>query len=93
MTTFHVADMNCGACAGRIKRSVVDMDEQARIAVNIPERTVQITGNASADDYAEAIQDAGYTPRLLESASMGAAPAPAPCCQGAGSAGGSSCCG
>jgi copper chaperone CopZ len=91
MTIFHVADMNCGACAGRIQRSVVDLDGAARIAVNIPERTVQITGNASAEDYAEAIQDAGYTPRLLESACMEAAPAP--CCQGAGSAGGSSCCG
>jgi copper chaperone CopZ len=91
MTTFHVADMNCGACAGRIKRSVVDMDEKARIAVNIPERTVEIKGNASAADYAEAIQDAGYTPTLVETAHTGAAATR--CCQGSGVASSGGCCG
>jgi copper chaperone CopZ len=91
MTTFHVADMNCGACAGRIQRSVVDMDEKARIEVNIPERTVQITGSASDADYAEAIQDAGYTPTWVEVPSTGGAAAQ--CCQGSAAASGGGCCG
>ena len=30
MTAFRVTDMTCGGCAGRIKRSIVAMDEKIK---------------------------------------------------------------
>jgi len=69
MTAFHVTDMTCGGCAGRIKRSIVAMDDKAHIEFDLRERTVLISGTASDAEFAEAIQDAGYTPELTEPAS------------------------
>ncbi|MCO8249050.1 heavy-metal-associated domain-containing protein [Comamonas thiooxydans] len=66
MTTFRVTDMTCGGCAGRIKRSIVAMDDKACIEFELKERTVLISGTASDAEFAEAIQDAGYTPELIE---------------------------
>ena len=66
MTAFRVTDMTCGGCAGRIKRSIVAMDDKACIEFELKERTVLISGTASDAEFAEAIQDAGYTPELIE---------------------------
>ncbi|MDA4744922.1 heavy-metal-associated domain-containing protein, partial [Enterobacter hormaechei] len=80
-----VADMKCGACAGRIQRAIVGMDEQARIEINIQDRTLQIAGQATEAEYAEAIQEAGYTPALVEPVASQ--------CASTGAAHGSACCG
>lgn len=85
MTVFRVADMKCGSCAGRIQRSIVDLDDKARIEINIQERLVQVSGKASDAEYAEAIQEAGYTP-------VQEVPAAAQC-PSTGEARGSTCCG
>jgi copper chaperone CopZ len=66
MTAFRVTDMTCGGCAGRIKRSIVAMDDKAYIEFELKEQTVLISGTASDAEFAEAIQDAGYTPELIE---------------------------
>ena len=66
MTVFRVTDMTCGGCAGRIKRSIVAMDDKAYIEFELKEQTVLISGTASDAEFAEAIQDAGYTPELIE---------------------------
>ena len=66
MTVFRVTDMTCGGCAGRIKRSIVAMDDKACIEFELKKRTVLISGTASDAEFAEAIQDAGYTPELIE---------------------------
>lgn len=66
MTAFRVTDMTCGGCAGRIKRSIVAMDDKACIEFELKKRTVLISGTASDAEFAEAIQDAGYTSELIE---------------------------
>jgi len=55
MTAFRVTDMTCGGCAGRIKRSIVAMDDKACIEFELKERTVLISGTASDAEFAEAI--------------------------------------
>ena len=42
MTAFRVTDMTCGGCAGRIKRSIVAMDDKAYIEFELKEQTVLI---------------------------------------------------
>lgn len=66
MTAFHVPDMTCGGCAGRIQRAIVATDDKARIEINLRERLVVISGTATDAEYAEAVQEAGYTPELVE---------------------------
>ena len=69
MTAFRVTDMTCGGCAGRIKRSIVALNDKAHIEFDLRERAVLISGAASDAEFAEAIQEAGYTPELIEPAS------------------------
>lgn len=66
MAIFHVADMTCGSCAGRIKRALVTVDDKAQIEINLHDRLVQISGAATEAEFAEAIQEAGYTPEKID---------------------------
>ncbi|MFJ2987416.1 heavy-metal-associated domain-containing protein [Collimonas sp. NPDC087041] len=62
MIEFNVQDMTCGHCAGRITKAINGVDESAKVDIKIEGRTVSIESEASADELAEAIRDAGYTP-------------------------------
>lgn len=59
MIEFNVQDMTCCHCAGRITKAI---NASAKVDVKIEGRTVSIDSKASADEWAEAIRDAGYTP-------------------------------
>ena len=63
MVTFQVNDMTCGHCASAISRAVAAVDKGARLDIRIHQKLVRVTSSASAAELAEAIQDAGYTPR------------------------------
>ncbi|AIY40774.1 Copper chaperone [Collimonas arenae] len=65
MIEFNVQDMTCGHCAGRITKAISDVDASAKVEIKIDGHSVSIQSNASADELAEAIKDAGYTPQLL----------------------------
>lgn len=75
MVTFQVTDMTCGHCASAISRAVAAVDQNARMDIRIQQKLVRVTSTASAAELAEAIQDAGYTPREVHD---GHAPAAAP---------------
>lgn len=94
MAIFRINDMKCGVCAARIQRSILAIDDAAKIGVNARDKTVQVSGDLSDADYMLAIQTAGYTPELLALAEAEQANAEKPqtkCC-GSTSAK-TSCCG
>ena len=62
MTEFNVPDMTCGHCADRITKAINVVDAGARVEVRIAEKTVLIESGLGAEQFAEAIQAAGYTP-------------------------------
>jgi copper chaperone len=63
MHTFRVDDMTCGHCASTITKAVRAIDAVARVEVRLDQHLVQIApGEATADELAEAITEAGYTP-------------------------------
>nr|WP_211452804.1 heavy-metal-associated domain-containing protein [Collimonas antrihumi] len=64
MIEFNVQDMTCGHCAGRISKAINGVDANARVDIKIEGRTVSIESRATADELAEAIKDAGYTPQV-----------------------------
>jgi copper chaperone len=108
MLTFQVPDMTCGHCASAISRALAAVDKDVRLDIRVQQKLVRIASAAPAAELAQAIQDAGYTPReVREDSPPTAAPGAAKGCgcgcgtrnitaverrQASGAAGGS-CCG
>jgi copper chaperone len=83
MVTFEVNDMTCGHCASTITKALKDTDKEARVAIDLAGRRVQVEPvAASVHELAEAIREAGYTPRPLQSASPSAGKEASSCCGG-----------
>lgn len=62
MLTFNVQDMTCNHCASAITRAVKDVDADAKVEVQVAEKRVNIESKIGAEEFAEAITEAGYTP-------------------------------
>jgi copper chaperone len=63
MIAFEVNDMTCGHCVSTITRALKATDKDARVQIDLGTHRVQIEPtSADADELAEAIKDAGYTP-------------------------------
>jgi copper chaperone len=63
MYQFDISDMTCGHCAGAITKAVKEVDAQAQVEVSLSGKRVQVRSRLSQQQIAEAIRDAGYTPR------------------------------
>jgi len=63
MHQFSVGDMTCGHCASTITKAVKDADSKATVEVRWAEKRVAVASQLSQDEIAEAIREAGYTPR------------------------------
>ncbi|MBB5390975.1 MULTISPECIES: heavy-metal-associated domain-containing protein [unclassified Herbaspirillum] len=61
-TVFTVNDMTCNHCASVITKAVKDVDANARIDIAVAEKRVAIDSALPAQEFAEAIAEAGYTP-------------------------------
>jgi copper chaperone len=63
MHQFSVGNMTCGRCASTITKAVKDADSKATVEVRLTEKRVAVASQLSQDEIAEAIREAGYTPR------------------------------
>ena len=76
MISFQVNDMSCGHCVSTITKAIRAVDQGAKVAVDLASHRVQIEpGEADADDLAEAIRDAGYTPVAVAGSTSQGVPA------------------
>jgi len=63
MIAFDVQDMTCGHCVSTITKALKDTDRDAKVQIDLATHRVQVEpAAADADELAEAIRDAGYTP-------------------------------
>ena len=63
MITFEVNDMTCGHCVSTITKALKATDKDAKVSIDLASHRVQVEPtSADAEELAEAIQDAGYTP-------------------------------
>jgi len=62
MIEFTVNDMTCGHCASTITRAVKDVDASGRCEIDLSAKRVRIESTHPAEDFREAIEEAGYTP-------------------------------
>jgi len=63
MIAFEVNDMTCGHCVSTITKALKATDRDAKVQIDLATHRVQVEPvSADADELAQAIKDAGYTP-------------------------------
>lgn len=62
MMEFKVEDMTCGHCASTITRAVKEVDAAGRCEIDLSAKRVRIESSHPAEDFMEAIAEAGFTP-------------------------------
>ncbi len=82
MITFEVKDMTCGHCVSTITKALKATDKDAKVQIDLATHRVQVEPvSADAEELAEAIKEAGYTPVSVEADLVGvAAPGRGSCC-------------
>jgi copper chaperone len=65
MISFQVNDMTCGHCVSTVTRALKAVDKDAKVQIDLATHRVQVEpASADAEELAEAIKEAGYTPVL-----------------------------
>ena len=87
MTIFEVKDMTCGHCASTISKAVKDVDQGAKVQIDLATHRVTIDPTqTNAAELSDAIRRAGYTPVAVDAGVERVASKPAParggCCCG-----------
>ncbi|WP_250532560.1 heavy-metal-associated domain-containing protein [Caballeronia sp. AZ10_KS36] len=59
---FKVADMSCGGCANAIKNAVAKLDPDAKVRIDIAEKTVTVESSFKQGEIASAIEQARFHP-------------------------------
>ena len=64
MIAFEVTDMTCRHCVNTITQALKAADPDAKVQIDLAAHRVQVEAPAAqASQLAEAIREAGYTPR------------------------------
>ena len=75
MIAFEVNDMTCGHCVSTLTQALKAADKDAKVQIDLATHRVQVEpASADAEELAEAIKDAGYTPVPVAAAAGEAAP-------------------
>lgn len=83
MFAFEVNDMTCGHCVSTITKALKAADKDAKVQVDLASHRVQVeSGSADADELADAIKEAGYTPVPVKEAAPVVAKPGGSCCGG-----------
>lgn len=83
MITFEVNDMTCGHCVSNITKALKATDKDAKVAIDLASHRVQVEpASADAQELAEAIKDAGYTPVPVQAGSNTPGKPAGSCCGG-----------
>jgi Cu+-exporting ATPase len=60
MYELTVEGMSCGHCVGRVTKTVQEIDQQARVDIDLPTKKVKIDSQADLERIVQAIDAAGY---------------------------------
>lgn len=64
MYNFTVPDMTCSHCVATVERAVRSVDSTAAVQIDLANLAVSVQSQRPANDFAQAITEAGYTPQL-----------------------------
>jgi copper chaperone len=81
MIAFDVNDMTCGHCVSTITKALKATDKDAKVQIDLATHRVQVEAvSADAEELAQAIRDAGYSPVPVEAAALQVASDRGACC-------------
>jgi Cu+-exporting ATPase len=60
MYELTVEDMTCKHCVGRVTKAVQEIDQAAKVDIDLPTKKVKIDSSADLERIAKAIDEAGY---------------------------------
>lgn len=85
MIAFEVNDMTCGHCVSTITKALKGTDKDAKVQIDLATHRVLVEpASADAEELADAIKEAGYTPVpvQVQAGSAPSAKAAGSCCGG-----------
>ncbi len=59
-TTYQVSGMTCGHCANAVTEEITAIDGVSTVSVDVESGQVVVTGEATAEQVAAAVGEAGY---------------------------------
>jgi len=62
MLDFKLPDMSCGHCVGAVTQACKEVDANAKVAVDLATKQVQVESSADRQAFATALTEAGYAP-------------------------------
>jgi len=60
MTKLSIPEMSCGHCKASVEKAVAGVDANAKVAVDLENRTVSITSSLDEAALIGAIKEGGY---------------------------------
>lgn len=57
---FSIPDMTCGHCKAVVERTIIDIDSDASVVVNLGSHTAEVETTAPAEAIIEALKTEGY---------------------------------
>jgi len=60
MMKYHVTGMTCAACSARVEKAVAKVEGVTEVSVNLLMNSMQVEGDALAEDVIRAVEKAGY---------------------------------
>ncbi len=64
--TFHINDIHCEKCVEKIRQALENLGGMEEVHFDLNEKLIKIEGEADPVAIQQIIQDAGYTPILLQ---------------------------
>ena len=64
--TFHINDIHCEKCVEKIRQALENLGGMEEVHFDLNEKLIKIEGEADLVSIQQIIQDAGYTPILLQ---------------------------
>jgi len=66
MTTFHIPDMSCGHCKATVENAVRDVDAEAVLTFDMPNRSVEIQSQIDGTRLQAVLSGAGYPSKAVK---------------------------
>ena len=60
MYELHVEGMSCNHCVSKVTKSVIEVDANAKVEVDLKSQKVRVDSKADLGDISAALADAGY---------------------------------
>ncbi|MCU9849799.1 heavy-metal-associated domain-containing protein [Defluviimonas sp. WL0024] len=62
---FLIPDMSCGHCKAVVERTIIDLDSNADVVVNVAAKTAEVKTTSAPEAILTALKAEGYPAKLV----------------------------